>query len=156
MVSIRTAIFILLLNFDLNILVPSFNPLAVGQSRTEIIEDIWQWLDDRIRGAYIPPVQPNPLNPIEDDRPIHVLLDLGNTECGLRPLFHGMNAVMWQNVPNNGHQIHFRKDSLLGNRGRDPTDNSPLYVIFASRTNDWLLFLCMRDDDVQQHQLRYQ
>ena len=210
MESIKSVIIILLFNINANAPIPSYNPLGIGAMRTEILEDIWEELNNQIRGVYVPPGPPD--DDIIDDE--GEAFNAGNTECGLRPNFPGMRAVMWQNVPNNGHEIHFRKDILPRNFGRDPADAAPVNAIFASRNNNWtinnnapqgvnglgtryngvlgvaicrrqqieflrifpgvggefdppgyrggyfcdidtwLLFLCMRDDDVQQHNLR--
>ena len=204
--SIKIIIIILHLEINPNVTVPNYSPLAPGQARTEIIEDIWLELDNQIRGPYLPPaplpvVRP-PLNDILDTE--GEAFNAGNTECTLKPGFPHMFETVWQNVPNNGHEINFKKDTFPGNLGRDPTDASPVTAIFASPfsawdivnnltqggdfdtylgtryygifgvalcrrqqiqflkvfngyycdIDTWLIYLCMRDEGVQQHTLR--
>lgn len=158
-------------------LIPVLNPLALGQMRTEILEEIWDYIRTNIREL--------PVAGIDTGQPIHAL----NEDCEF-------NQFM---------QVHFRKDDFPGNYGQDQNDNSRVNAIFASERNDWiianginqpqdfnlhianryhgqvgvaicrrqkiekliqtaghycdidtwLLFLCMRDDDVQENQLIY-
>lgn len=192
----KTLFLILVFEFGVVINVPSLNPLALGATRTELIEEIWDSLNV-IRG---PPVRgPEGAEPI----------NIRNNECKLDwpelipvPLPNGKVLPNGKTVR---HQIHFRKDDFSGHFGQDRRDNARVYVIFASERSDWvvaaqigrpqnfysdlenryigligfavcrrqkiervevneegyhcdietwLLFLCMRDDDVQANDLR--
>ena len=200
MIKNKTLFLILVFEFGVVINVPSLNPLALGGTRTELIEDIWDSLN-AIRG---PPVQLQFQGP-EEAEPI----SNRNYECKLNwPELTSVPLPNGKVLPNGKtvrHQIHFRKDDFPGNFGQDRDDNARVNVIFASKRSNWavaypivrpqnfysnletlyfdvigfavcrrqkiervevfeegwycdietwLLFLCMRDDDVQANDLR--
>ena len=178
--------------FEIVTNVPSLNPLTPGATRTEIIQEIWDRLN-QIRGVPFPAG--------DEGRPENAANELCTLNWGvLTPVPLPGGKVR--------HQIHFRKDVFPGYFGQDQSDNARMNVIFASQNNvwneavpqlnqqqdfysnlwgsryigqvgfavcrrekiewvevnnvgrycdieTWLIFLCMRDDDVQTNGLRY-
>ena len=125
----KTCFLILVFEFGVVINVPSLNPLALGATRTELIEDIWESLNV-IRG---PPVQgPEGAQPI----------NIRDNDCRLDwpelipvPLPNGKVLPNGKTVR---HQIHFRKDNFPGHYGQDGRDDARVNVIFASERSDWV------------------
>ena len=107
--------------FRVVINVPSLTPLILGATRTEIIEEIWERLN-QIRGNMVP------------------LFGFG------RPVSHNNErcTLTWadltpvpQPVGKARYQIHFRKDDFPGHFGQDQRDDARVNVIFAAETNGW-------------------
>ena len=118
-------------------------PLAVGGTRTEILENIMVYLNEGIRGHRV------------DD----VLAFLNGSEVGLLTnQFYGNCELSHTNYPNMTsiiqppdpmvkHFIYFRKDDLPGNFGQDPTDNARVNLIFAAANGNWIV-----EDEINQGQ----
>ena len=130
--SIKGVIIILLFKIKLNAAVPNYNMLALGEERTEILQDIWTALNVRTgRRA---------MNYSGASTDVGVDFNAFHIACTLtQEMFQGMTQRIWQNVDGNhiGHEIHFKKESFSGNLGRDPTDTAPIIAIFASVNNNW-------------------
>ena len=126
----KTLFLILVFEFGVVNNVPSLNPLALGATRTELIEEIWESLNV---------ILGHPVQGPEGGQPINIR----NNDCKLDwpelipvPLPNGKVLPNGKTVR---HQIHFRKDDFPGNFGQDRDDNARVNAIFVSERSDWVV-----------------
>ena len=174
----KLLLLILILDFEMVLHVPNLNPLALGEIRTEILTEIWDQLDLIINFPI-----PGPGN--DQGQPINVLQENCNTsltQIYFRKDDYPGNYGQDRNDSSRVNVIFASEDNqwIIANQINQPQDfpenlenryigvlgvaicrrqkieHVEIYEdVYFCDIETWLLFLCMRDDDVQENQLRH-